>query len=145
MNLKDQVISLDLAKKLRRAGVKQESLWYWNYTDRNNNKKDWILVARFIGIEEERISAFTVAELGEMLPKYFKHGSVKKPKTYQCSTLEISRGGSKTLGGEIEWDWCVKYLKGYSRQKEHFERGDTLAEAMGNMLLHLIKNNLLKL
>jgi len=29
MRLKDQVCSLELARKLKRLGVKQESLWYY--------------------------------------------------------------------------------------------------------------------
>ena len=66
MDLVQQVCSLELAQKLKELGVKQESLWYWlkiseldeQYVIRFSNKicEHW-----------EHYSAFTVAELGEML------------------------------------------------------------------------------
>ena len=30
MKLEDQVCSLELSKRLKELGVKQDSLWYWN-------------------------------------------------------------------------------------------------------------------
>jgi len=72
MKLKDQVCSLELAKKLKELGVKQESLWYWypGIKGKEEVAEYWNLHC----IEEEmyaqienQVSAFTVAELGEML------------------------------------------------------------------------------
>ena len=68
MQVKDQIISLELAKMLKDLGVLQKSLWYWY---RYYYDKQW-----FIGHKEEIAfeenpdcySAFTVAEIGEMLP-----------------------------------------------------------------------------
>lgn len=63
MNLESQVCSLELAKRLKELGVKQESLFYWiidaigtRYDLQTGSNSFW--------------SAFTVAELGEMLPYY---------------------------------------------------------------------------
>src|SRR4051812_36893725 len=67
MKLEQQVCSLELAKRLKELGVKQESLYYWNI------RHIWI-VLKAIGEPyitrkpEDYASAFTVAELGEMLP-----------------------------------------------------------------------------
>lgn len=75
MKLEEQVASLELSKKLRDLGVKQESAFYW-WEDRygpgtghqlqdrkpRNPKNGWM-----------SSSAFTVAELGEMLPNKFGH------------------------------------------------------------------------
>ena len=69
MKLEKQVCSLKLSKKLKKLGVKQESLFSWLKTI-----KGWRLVAsspelevRSFYVGKELASAFTVAELGEML------------------------------------------------------------------------------
>ena len=68
MKLEDQVVSLELAKKLKALNVKQESYFYWYkapYSDYNEVEEgltdgdvpsDWVVA-----------SAFTIPELGEML------------------------------------------------------------------------------
>jgi|HubBroStandDraft_2_1064218.scaffolds.fasta_scaffold16400_5 hypothetical protein len=73
MNLEDQVCSLEYAKKLKELGVKQESYFY--YYPNSFNKEGYYIVCddtRNIEINDKFISAFTVAELGEMLPDEFK-------------------------------------------------------------------------
>jgi hypothetical protein len=67
MTIEEQVTSLEVSKKLKELGVKQESLWYWW-------KAGHIFVEerRYAGRQWEKLaSAFTVAELGEMLPDNF--------------------------------------------------------------------------
>lgn len=70
MKIEQQVVSLELAKKLKELGVKQVSLFYWVYV---NHGGYWEIDA---GINDYHhfplndgtdCSAFTVAELGEML------------------------------------------------------------------------------
>lgn len=79
---------MEVAKKLKDLGVKQESLFYHVYRrNKNVDAKAWFVVssdqikegtvwdshksefARIEPLIEKQISAFTVAELGEMLPK----------------------------------------------------------------------------
>lgn len=74
MKIEKQVCSLELAKKLKELGVEQESLFYWW----GNREKTEIIIAYRgdlwewsipIGVKENGYcSAFTVAELGDMLP-----------------------------------------------------------------------------
>ena len=79
MILESQVVSLELAKKLKELGVKQESRWDWvrsSTTGRyklviiggrgNKGFTDYICAGRDNKFGEI-YSAFTVAELGEML------------------------------------------------------------------------------
>ncbi len=70
MKIKDQVTSLVLSKKLKRLGVKQESLWYW----RKLMYEEWELADVKPTLYEEKFicSAFTVAELGKLLPHFIK-------------------------------------------------------------------------
>ncbi len=68
MKLKEQVCSLKLAKELKELEVEQESLFYWcEYA------KVWVLVYRdniAEGLSDtDKISAFTGAELWEMIKK----------------------------------------------------------------------------
>lgn len=77
MKLEDQVVSLELAKKLKELGVKQESLFYYFSADDDPNDT-WI---SYIGEIDEitdgnDYSAFTVAELGDMLGKEYRDKSV---------------------------------------------------------------------
>lgn len=72
-NLTWQVANLDLSKQLKELGVPQESLFYWVY-----RKEKWIVVAGYdtanhLGYpleKEEHYSAFTVAELLNLIPLY---------------------------------------------------------------------------
>lgn len=71
MKLEDQVVSLDLAKKLKELGVKQESYFYWigesiwNPTDQSDYE------TRNTPPKSEWVPAFTVSELLGLLGKNF--------------------------------------------------------------------------
>jgi len=67
MKLTDQVISLDTAKKMKDLGVKQDSYWVWTkikdhtgLVSANTHLLNPYAVSSY--------SAFTVAELGVMMP-----------------------------------------------------------------------------
>ncbi len=74
MKIEDQVISLGLAKKLKKLEVKQESLFWWLCTDDyavkyGEPKNQYHLY-------DLAYSAFTVAELIGMLQKYQKYAII---------------------------------------------------------------------
>ena len=73
MELEKQVVSLELAKRLKELGVKQESAFYWAHwydgltqLQTRDQKERPALLTPHGG--REFISAFTVAELGMMIP-----------------------------------------------------------------------------
>lgn len=76
MDIKYQVVSLELSKRLKELGVKQESLWYWRLDEYANSflelsptiSTDTMLARNKTGKNYQYFSAFTVAEIGEMLP-----------------------------------------------------------------------------
>lgn len=71
MKLKDQVVSLKLAKKLKDLGVKKsESIFLWGL----DVVEGWCISLREIQEPDTKdcIAAFTVAEMGEMLPKGYR-------------------------------------------------------------------------
>ena len=74
MKLEDQVCSLELSKKLKELGVSiEESCFYWRKSSILWSER-WGLLIDPEMRDCSDISAFTVAELGEMLPGEFEHG-----------------------------------------------------------------------
>ncbi len=162
MKLEQQVVSLELAKKLKELGVKQESLFWWttnnlNFTD---EKCTW-WIEPTVESYTRRISAFTVAELGEMLPTRYKktvyhsknipsnneyehdfviaYGKSIRPK--RAVVGEVYEGGMET------YFYCYSFPSAHSPQ--HLQEAavrfeaNTEADARALMLIYLIENNLL--
>lgn len=133
MQLESQVVSLPLAKRLKELGVKQESIFWWLHEPEIN---DYTISNSFgsfdVGWEKE-CAAFTVAELGEMLPDEIKVGRI----TYG---LTITKEG---LDG-----WRADYLGSeYGEPDTAFDdafNGQTEAEARAHMLIYLIEKGMVK-
>lgn len=133
MKLQDQVTSLELARKLKKLGVKQESLFWW--AKRPDEIPSSALLLNQDELKEQLnsinfrenfniYSAFTVAELGEMLPN------------------EI--GGYKTHKEGL--NWCsIKYVSGEHSKYDWLVWADTEANARAKMLIYLLENGLIKL
>ena len=76
MKLEHQVVSLELAQKMKELGFKQESHFYWCGSHSNPDAPweihNWSVRDkdfRFRNYQSnDPVSAYTVAELGEMLP-----------------------------------------------------------------------------
>lgn len=111
MKLEQQVTSLEISKHLQELGVKQESLflWFWH-----EEKYEIVYKGKFYGNDE--LSAFTVAELGEII----KDTSFRLP----------------------EWSGLSWYLDERIKNDEDF---NIEADARGKMLIYLLENNLITL
>lgn len=133
MKLEEQVCSLELAQKLKSLGVKQESYFYWS----NAMDGTWRVENRAFFKFDRRsdVSAFTVAELGEMLPMVV-HGD------YDHLIIEKS----------IQ-HWLIYYSRdreGCPRSTNHslyiyLTASRTEADARAKMLIYLIENKLITL
>lgn len=134
MRLEQQVCSLELAKRLRELGVEQESLHYWRKFFDGWSVCGEPLPPPGIYSPEKVISAFTVAELGEMLP-------VVLDKNEKGLWLRMWKDASKHGAFGIEYvNDEVKHISGaYPR-----ERADTEADARAKMLIYLAEKKLLK-
>ena len=76
MKIEEQVTSLELSKRLKELGVKQESLFWWLNTGKIFDGEDYpdAWSAHFDEEEtenEQAISAFTAVELGKMIPRNY--------------------------------------------------------------------------
>lgn len=135
MKLEYQVCSLDLAKRLKELGVKQESYFMWCVDDSEDFLCHELRQTPSVMSQRNRHNnycAFTVAELGEMLPWYVE----------DYFWLEITRGSS------TQNIWNISYRK-VRGNKNHNIIGDidadTEADARGKMLVYLLENSLIKL
>jgi len=148
MLLIDQIVSLDLAKKLKSLGLKQESLFYWyqplgqdwliHYIDYNHATID-----RKICLERnsEAVSAFTVAELGLFLKDVkIPNGTFIDKKCYQCLELKISLKEC-TLFHYYEAGFSLgeKLTKSFSDANEANQRAKMLIFLIENKLIDLSK------
>ena len=126
--------SLELSKQLKKLKCQQDSLWHWVYLE-NEFCQDWILVQEDGSLtavyENKNYSAFTVAELGEILPR-----------TIQWHDLE------HTLSYSID-DYRHKGFL----HRVHYKHGTngissgglkTEADARAKMLIYLIENKLME-
>jgi len=138
--IKKEVVSLDLAKRLQELNVKNDSLFNWvvldknhplyevHYKTRQQDDLEKLLAGSIIyGRDPYEKScgefihypAYTVAELGELLPaKYSMSWKISKPLWY-CA--------------EDVYDDSISFM------------AVTEADARAKMLIYLIENNLLKL
>ena len=125
MKLENQVCSLELAKKLKELGVKQEGLFKWHSKlDGKGNRVYTEIVYLPIKQMEQDYSAFTVAELGEMLPN-----SIDK---FVMVIMKMNKG-----------TWVCGYYK--DLKEMFYEVGDKiLVNAMAKMLIWLIEQGKVK-
>lgn len=137
MNLQDQVISLEQAKRLKELGVVQESLFCFIGDDDpdpryNMPHKLYLTTEAYsevgAGWYDSRIAAFTVAELGVMLPG--TQNVISQPvhiddlsRGFLCARLITKGTGFDLIGPFLD--------------------GLTEAEARAAMLIHLLENNLI--
>ena len=118
MKLEDQVTNLELSKKLKKLGVKQESVFWWEHITEMATASG-VQKANYWRITDGAfrrgfVPAFTPAELGEKLPDLAY--SYKKSKD----------------------DFVCEYIK-----YKLVEYAKTEANVRAKMLIYLIENKLL--
>jgi len=118
MKLEQQVVSLELAKRMKELGFEQSSLFYW---DDGDGREDQLNYSPDVPLRE-LVSAYTVAELGEMLPSHYASSKAGYGGEFLCG--ELSKNG------------------GYERQYKH---DYTEADARAKMLIYLLENKLIDL
>lgn len=134
MKLEEQVVSLELAKRLKELGVKQEGNFVWVIYK----------LSRLIILVGERdapcqndikecVLALTVAELGEMLPP-----SYHSYKTHGFGWWMRYESRSTDLEGYPTYPLCRGFLDGVAIEEK------TEADARAKMLIHLLEKGIVK-
>jgi len=172
MKLENQVTSLELSKKLKELGVKQESLFYWEsyYLPITTSRHNTLISSKDIGAKEPverrgflvskliRYSAFTVAELGEMLPASLK---MKMKEWRELNLLPKQKirkydGDNNKMYFQLimskseykKTPWSFYYMEdithGACINNSSENTANTEANARAKMVIYLKENNLLK-
>ncbi len=116
MKLEQQVCSLELAKRLKELGVKQESYFrHVRLSDKPDLTEDWYILDRKPTDYLEIVSAFTVAELWEL-----------------CSW-------DKIVFSNMDKDWKVQYqANGHTENDVRCFDSRNGSDAMAKMLIYLL-------
>ena len=141
-----EVISLDLSKKLKELGAPQESLFYWEVPHDYKRVHQGVIpiVNELPGQGNVRsrfffyYSAFTAVELGQLLPPSIPlyQGSL------ESADLQITReynSSTKTID-----EWCCWYKRSDTGSAliEQFG-GSSMTDALAKMLIYLLESKLL--
>jgi hypothetical protein len=125
MKLSEQVISLEQAKRLKDLGIEESSQFY--------HFKGKITTEAY---GNDYWPAFTVAELGVMLP----HPSSLNEMGGWLHNSECDTTSTDGLPWYLLWEYDLdKENAGFGR---HIVSGVTEAEARASMLIYLLENNL---
>lgn len=167
MNLEDQICSLEYAKRLKELEVKQKSLFYYQNQPSNDGINDIVISIKEIistnngnsimntysmdEFDEPIYSAFTVAELGEMLPNCIlkpdsapfdnyrltirKFISVDEKMNYTNNFITNYECDSASIHGADAWLTRRLFLNIYD---------SNLSNAMAKTLTYLLENGLIK-
>lgn len=155
MELSKQVTSLDLSKKLKELGMKQESEFVWYEANHSILKSDigklfWNLSHKYndSARNNPRISAFTVAELGKILMRLPARDSNGELQTIifqnsKCNDDDCDCGATENFTVEYKVGQNIKHVEMSYPQKG--EKEPTEAEARGQMVAYLVENKIIEL
>ncbi len=140
MKLESQVINLEVAKRLKELGVKQESVFVWMQEKpiRASNAPDWrVRLASGWNLPNvfDYVYAFTVAELGEMLPEYILGDEGMKFDLTYWKDSEL---------WQVSYWWDEDSRRSSGMKIETTMDGNE-ANARGKMLIYLLENSLITL
>jgi hypothetical protein len=151
VNVESQVCSLELSKRLKELGVKQESLFYYQNQPFNDGTNDIAIVIKEIistnngnsitntysvdEFDEPIYSAFTVAELGEMLTDNFATwlDNEKLYRNYFFHEIKVND------------EYLIEYRINDKPSLSPCTKDKKEADARGKMLIYLLENKLMEL
>jgi hypothetical protein len=140
MKLKDQVVSLKLARELKELGMEQDSVWIWVKTPCRDSGYECTLSWNSDPYLEN-YSAHTVAELGKMLPSGF-YSYYDAFDGWTCSSprgfCDIPFPNNRMYSSNTLLGPCVP-----ARQCRYSEEAKTEVDARAKMLISLKKKGLI--
>lgn len=151
MKLENQVCWLKYSQRLKELGVKQESLFYWiNHDD----PYIWYNSSNYpIYVEKYYYSAFTVAELGEMLPKYVNISTNDKENLEFCNFRFVTGRHTIFEDGKPVEVWSLNYICDTTNEFRNWLFDKLLtkpiwdhneANARAKMLIYLLENKIIE-
>lgn len=165
MNLENQVCSLEQSKKLKKLGIVQDANFFWGKDlsksktkmvlySKNDILLNMALIDRYIippininvWIKEKKLfAAYTVAELGVMLPEYYPSWRFthRQTDTYHNQKLSSSKKDVRWISTVIIKD-KVKDGKTVTTANEFDRYEDTEAKSRARLLISLLEVGVIK-
>ncbi len=140
MNIENQVISLKLSKKLKELGVVKESYFKWYQVENNewgigHPQKEW-----------KQISAYTVAELGEILSNHITIPECDPFEDYRILIEKFMSVEDSFMKNNYIINYECTSTETWLRRKLTSNTCDpNLANALAKMLIYLIENKLMEI
>lgn len=143
MKINDMVVSLELAKRLKKLGVTQNSLFYYQNNPYNDgedcidlmikelvskNGENAIMNSECENDSYPKYSAFTASELVEILPKYINDYDI-----FLTFNTKVDKKWEVYYGGD-GYDGIIYFFTPIADENVH--------DALAKLLIHLIENNL---
>jgi len=136
--MQKQLVNLELSQKLKELGVKQESMFYWKSPTPEHGRDNWEIGESKDSHAQENYSAFSVAELGEILPSIIQ--KEYSPRYEIEYNFPVSNDKKYT-----DSDWVIRYRCEEDSFKNIGVTAKTEANARAKMLRYLLENNLITL
>ena len=155
MTIQEQICSLELARKLKKLGVRQSSIFAWEKMCGKTNWNlmygslddihpvNWDSYAKTYEAEAVVVSAFTVAELGEMLPKHIHNSKKDTPGTIDGQGNLVVRWVVE--GCLVGYDCLSERLKKLEERLVPTMIDISEADCRAKMLIYLLENGLIKI
>ncbi len=137
---KNYVCNLKLAKELKKLGIKQKSLFYWFKTADTKEWKIAYLEDCLHWDKSDLFSAFTCAELGEILPDQVI-SLTDKEGYWNINQGIIYMNQKRQYFIELEGDDSEKIHKRYGKKAGSFIESREV-NARAKMIIYLIENQL---
>lgn len=141
-SLQNHVVSLPLAKRMRELGFPQGSLFYWMRAgadwllcfkhDLGYQMQNGMVIRKEVFESNEHCSAYTVSELGDILPAYILNDEGMRFK------LDIW----KDAGWHVAYWWDEDTRRGSDMKIEVFLEANE-ADARAKMRIYLKENGLI--
>lgn len=135
MKLENQVVSLYLSKRLKKLGVKSKSYFRWEtYQDPRTNRYKKHIVQDGGHTFGEIYPAYTVAELGDMIPMYINGRYVHIPEKGARNIYDSKPPEKK----DIVWSFQPV-------GQDYIQQSDTEADARAETLIYLLDKGIISL
>jgi len=135
ISLEQQVCSLELSRRLKELGVRQESYFKWVGYQLWDETQQSDYETTSTPSRDEWYAAFTVAELGEMLPKEINQYLLQMAPPFH-------RAGDRWVLWYEDADSDDKMWLGNGPDKVCSVSAATEADARAKMLIYLVENKL---